>query len=389
MEHIIPRRDLIDRIRLGLSEYPVVALLGARQVGKTTLARLLQESSDPVSVFDLERPTGRAALETTPELALSSATGLVIIDEVQRLPSLFEILRPICDDPGRRAKFLLLGSASPDIVRGVSESLAGRVQFVFVPGLALTEVGADKQDQLWLRGGFPRSFLASSDAASDRWRESFRRTFLERDIPNLGLRVPALALDRFWTMLAHYHGQVWNASELARSLDVSAQTANRYRDLLAGTFVVRVLHPWFENISKRQVKSPKVYLRDSGLLHHLLGIDSMASLRSHPRYGASWEGFAIEQVLARFSDRDAYFWSTTRGAELDLVLLRQGHRWGFEFKCSDAPLTTRSMHIALADLGLDHLWVIYPGKTRYSLNERITVLPLSEVGTLPIRPAQD
>lgn len=389
MEHIIPRRDLIDRIRLGLSEYPVVALLGARQVGKTTLARLLQESSDPVSVFDLERPTGRAALETTPELALSSATGLVIIDEVQRLPSLFEILRPICDDPGRRAKFLLLGSASPDIVRGVSESLAGRVQFVFVPGLALTEVGADKQDQLWLRGGFPRSFLASSDAASDRWRESFRRTFLERDIPNLGLRVPALALDRFWTMLAHYHGQVWNASELARSLDVSAQTANRYRDLLAGTFVVRVLHPWFENISKRQVKSPKVYLRDSGLLHHLLGIDSMASLRSHPRYGASWEGFAIEQVLARFSDRDAYFWSTTRGAELDLVLLRQGHRWGFEFKCSDAPLTTRSMHIALADLGLDHLWVIYPGKTRYSLNEWITVLPLSEVGTLPIRPAQD
>ena len=389
MEHIIPRDDLVNRVRLGLSEFPVVALLGARQVGKTTLARMLGEANDSVSVFDLERPTGRAALEATPELTLSSASGLVIIDEVQRLSSLFEILRPICDEPGRRARFLLLGSASPDIVRGVSESLAGRVQFVFVPGLTLGEVGADQLDRLWLRGGFPRSFLASSDGASDRWRESFRLTFLERDLPNLGLRIPGPALDRFWTMMAHYHGQIWNATDLARPLDVSPQTANRYRDLLAGTFMVRVLQPWFENISKRQVKSPKVYLRDSGLLHHLLGIESMTALWSHPRYGSSWEGFAIEQVLARFGDQDAYFWSTVRGAELDLVLMRHGRRWGFEFKCSDAPVTTRSMHIALEDLGLDHLWVIYPGLTSYPLTDRITALPLSELATLPLNPARD
>ncbi len=381
---IIPRITRAEQIVLGLSESPVVALLGARQVGKTTLARMIAEQRRDVVFYDLERPSGRAALEIAPELALSGANGLVVIDEIQRMPALFEILRPLCDDPARQASFLLLGSVSLETVKGVSESLAGRVQFVPISGLSLQEVGVDNQDKLWFRGGFPRAFLAQSDGACARWLEGFQRTFLERDIPNLGLAIPSFALSRFWAMLAHYHGQTWNGTELARSLDVSPKTANRYRDILSAAFMVRILQPWHENISKRQIKSPKVYIRDSGLLHHLLGIHDMDGLRSHPRYGASWEGFALEQVLDRFGDQGAYFWATRRGAELDLMLARGGNRWGFEFKCTDAPRSSRSMHVANEDLRLDHLWVVYPGTSRYSIASNITALPLRSLAQLDL-----
>jgi len=383
MQHSVERRALLEAIRVRLAESPVVALLGARQVGKTTLARQVAAGwPGPKLVFDLETPGTFEALQATPEKLLSEQDGLVIVDEVQRLPGLFTLLRPICDNPARRAVFLLLGSASWDLVRGVSETLAGRVQFVDVFGFSLAEVGAQEQDRLWLRGSFPRAFLAESTAAWQRWMEGFTRTFLERDIPGLGSRVAPTALGRFWRMLAHFHGQIWNAAELARSMDVSVTAVNHYRDLLAGTFMVRMLPPWFENLGKRLVKSPKVYLRDSGVLHHLLGLGEMLELRTHPRYGASWEGFALEQTLAVHGQREAYFYATQRGAELDLLLLRRGRRWGFEFKCTDAPRTSKSMHIALDDLKLDHLWVVYPGTLRYPLTEKMTALPLQEIGTL-------
>ncbi len=376
---IIPRPALLEAVRTGLNESCVTVLLGPRQTGKTTLARIVSESVPHSVTYDLERPAGLAALEHTPEIVLASPDGVIIIDEVQRMPRIFEILRPMCDDPSLYNRYLLLGSASSNIVRGISESLAGRIAFVDVSGFRLDEVGRENMKDLWLRGGFPRAFLASSPQATFRWLEAFTRTFLERDIPALGLRIPAITLRRFWMMLAHYHGQTWNAAELARSMDVSPRTVNSYRDILAGTFMIRVLPPWYENIGKRQVKSPKVYLRDSGVLHHLLGIASMEDLWTHSRYGASWEGFALEQVLIHFGERDAYFWSTQRGAELDLLLLRNGKRWGFEFKCTDAPSVTRSMHVASADLGLAHLYVIYPGSNRYPLAPSISALPLKDI----------
>ncbi len=380
-EHI-PRNRLIGRINRYLRVSPVTVLLGARQVGKTTLARRVAEGFDQVTVYDLERAASRQPLEVTPETTLADAAGLVVVDEVQRLPHLFEVLRPICDAPGRKASYLLLGSASPDLVKGISESLAGRVYFVDVPGLSIEETGAEHQNRLWLRGGLARSFLADTDGDAVEWLENFARTFLERDVPQFGLRVPAEVLRRFWTMMAHYHGQVWNGAELGRSLSVSAHTATHYRDILAGTFMLRVLHPWLDNVKKRQVKSPKTYLRDSGLLHYLLGIRSLDELRGHPRYGASWEGFALEQVMAVAGDRDAYFWATQGGAELDLLLFRRGKRWGVEFKCSDAPAMTKSMHMALSDLNLEKLWIVYPGKTRFSLHERVEALPLTHIHDL-------
>ena len=384
MQQTVARLKLQDEVILRLAESPVVTLLGARQVGKTTLARQVQERVGTATVFDLESPTGRAALDRTPELTLRDCEGLVVIDEVQRMPSLFEILRPICDDAKRRANFLLLGSASPQLVRGISESLAGRTQFIAVPGFSLGEIGGEHQNRLWLRGSFPRSFLAGSSDSAFRWLESLRRTIVERDIPGLGLRIAASALERYWSLLSHWHGQVWNAAELGRALGASPATANRYRDIFAGTYMIRILQPWFENLGKRQVKAPKVYFRDSGLLHHFLGIADMRSLREHPRYGASWEGFALEQVLSTYGEADAYFWSTQRGAELDLLLLRRGKRWGFEFKCTDAPTTTKSMRISLDDLGLDHLWIVYPGQAAYPLDQRIGALPLRDIGGIDL-----
>ena len=362
-----------------------MALLGARQVGKTTLAR--QVAADwpgPSILFDLERADVREALSRTPERMLRSREGLVVVDEVQRLPPLFEALRPICDDPDQKAVFLLLGSASWDLVRGISETLAGRILFLDVSGFSLAEVGAEHQGSLWLRGGFPRAWLAPSQAAWTRWMRSFTRTFLERDVPGLGSKVAPETLGRFWRMLAHWHGQMWNATELARSMDVSPTAVNHYRDLLAGSFMIRVLPPWFENLGKRLVKSPRVFLRDTGVLHFLLGIETPDELPLHPRYGASWEGFALEQTLVAHGGHEAYFYRTQRGAELDLLLVRRGKRFGFEFKCSDAPKTTKSMHIVADDLGLEHLWVVYPGGLEYSLADQITALPLGLVMDLAL-----
>lgn len=302
-------------------------------------------------------------------------TGLVILDEVQRRPDLFPVLRVLADRPGTPARFLILGSATPALIKEGSESLAGRVSFIDVTGFSLAELGADALSTLWWRGGFPRAFLASDDAAARQWLEDFRRTFLERDIPQLGIQVPAATLGRFWTMVAHYHGQVLNVAELARALGSSEPTARRYLDILSGTYVVRQLPPWFENLKKRQVRSPKVYIRDSGMLHALLGIPDPTGLQSHPKLGASWEGFCLEQILSVCGDRAAFFWATHSGAELDL-LVRARRRLGFEFKFSEQPTTTKSMRVAIEDLALDHLYIVHPGPHEFPLDESITAITL-------------
>lgn len=369
---MIVRRAALRHLKQILEENPVGALLGPRQCGKTTLAReLAMECS--AHWFDLERADDRAAL-AQPELTLRPLQGLVVIDEVQRLPALFQTLRPLADRQGAPARFLILGSASPSIVKGVSESLAGRVGFMDLGGFHLEEV--DVAEDLWLRGGFPRSFLAANDRASQRWRTDFIRTLLEQDLPQLGIRTAAETLRRFWTMLAHYHGQVWNAAELARALSASEPTARHYLDILCGTYLARRLQPWHTNLGKRELKAPKVYLRDSGLLHTLLGINNRQALMSHPKLGASWEGFALEQALSLFGQEDAYFWGTHNGAELDLLLFRNGKAWGFEFKVGDGPRMTKSLQIALDDLQLDRAWIIYPGDKRYPVHERVEALPL-------------
>jgi predicted AAA+ superfamily ATPase len=375
--NLIERIDALDRINSAFRVHPIVALLGPRQCGKTTLARMFGES-EPCTFFDLENPVDVRRL-SAPMTTLEALSGLVVIDEVQRRPDLFELLRVLVDRPRNPARFLLLGSASPYLVKGVSESLAGRIGFVDLAGFDLWEVGVERQTALWLRGGFPRSFLAADDRDSMAWREDFIRTFLERDLPQLGITIPAETLRRCWTMLAHYHGQVWNAAQLARSLGPSENTARRYLDILAGAYMVRVLPPWFENIRKRQVKAPKIYLRDSGLLHALLQLPTWHDLHGHPKLGASWEGFALEQVIGALKTRDAYFWATHGGAELDLLTLVRGKRYGFEFKYADAPGRNRSMQAAIEDLGLEHLWVIYPGQQEYALDARISVIPIDRV----------
>lgn len=389
-EQIIPRHGYLAAIDQALSEAPAVALLGARQVGKTTLAlQVIDAREGPSTLYDLETAAAFEALSATPETLLRNSEGLVVIDEVQRLPELFARLRPICDDPNRKARFLLLGSASPDLIRGVSESLAGRIRFVDISGFSLAEIGAENQARLWMRGGFPSAYLADGEDAWARWMEAFAQTFLERDIPAMAPRVPRVALARFWRMLAHFHSQTWNASELARSMDARQPAVTRYRDLLAGAFMIRILPPWFENLGKRLIRSPKVYLRDTGILHYLLGLQTASDLATHPRYGASWEGFALEQTLNAHGSRDAYFYRTQRGAELDLLLFRRGRRWGFEFKCTDAPRTSKSMHVVTKDLRLEHLWVLYPGDRSYALADYITALPLRDVGRIALHPDPD
>lgn len=328
--------------------------------------------------FDLESPADLRRL-ASPMRALEGLSDLVIIDEVQRQPALFEILRVLVDRPKNPARFLLLGSASLQLVKGVSESLAGRLGFVDLSGFDLGEVGPERSERLWTRGGFPRSFLAPDDPASLLWRENFIRTFLERDIPQLGITIPATTLRRFWTMIAHYHGQVWNAADFARSLGTSENTARRHLDILAGAYMVRVLPPWFENIGKRQVKAPKIYIRDSGIFHALLQLPALADIQSHPKLGASWEGFALEQVLSILDADNPSFWATHSGAELDLLLSIGGKRVGFEFKYGDAPGRTRSMLVALQDLKLDRLFVIYPGKQEYDIDEKIAAIPINRV----------
>ncbi|MBK1879879.1 ATP-binding protein [Pelagicoccus mobilis] len=378
---MLNRPRYLQAIEEGFESHPAVALSGPRQCGKTTLARIVAEGEDLCSFFDLESAVDRRRLES-PEQALSPLKGLVVIDEIQRVPSLFETLRVLLDRPDQPARFLLLGSASPDLIRGVSESLAGRVALIDLVGFDLSETGSDSLHTLWQRGGFPRSFLSKSEKASSSWRQNFIRTFLERDIPQFGINIPAETLRRFWTMIAHYHGQVWNGAEFARSLGTSEPTAKRYLDTLANAYVIRVLPPWHENLKKRQLKSPKIYIRDSGILHSLLELEDKRDLLGHPKLGASWEGFAIEQILASFPSRSAYFWATHSGAELDLLIIHRGKRYGFEFKHSDAPGKTRSMNTALQDLSLDHLWVVYPGKQRYELTESISALPAEEIPQL-------
>lgn len=380
-QSIIERSARISEIRAALERSPVVALLGARQCGKTTLAQGIAGESG--HWFDLERHADRQSLAAAPERTLSALRGLVILDEAQTMPELMPVLRVLADRPGIPAQFLLLGSASPDLIRGTSESLAGRVAFVYLTGFDVIEAGADVVQRLWQRGGFPRSFLASDDVASYAWRQDFIETFLSRDAARFGITLPPEGLRRFWTMLAHLHGGVLNVAELGRAVSVDQKTANRYVDILTGAFLVRRLPPWFGNTGKRVVKAPKVYLRDGGLLHALLGLRSSAEVLSHPRFGASWEGFALEQVI-RFVDaeRDAYFWATHGGAELDLLVNRGGRRYGFEFKYSDAPSTTKSMRVALADLRLDSLFVVYPGQRRFELDERIIALPLAEISSV-------
>jgi predicted AAA+ superfamily ATPase len=331
--------------------------------------------------FDLENPRDLARLQNA-QLILEAAHGLVVLDEIQRRPELLPLLRVLADRRPLPCRFLILGSASPDMIRGASETLAGRVQFVDMGGFTLDEVGARKLHKLWLRGGFPESYLATADADSWAWRDNFVRTFLERDIPQLGIQIPAATIRRFWIMVAHQHGQIWNASEIGASLGVVHTTARRYLDLLTGAFMVRQLPPWFENVGKRLVKSPKVYIRDSGLFHSLLGLSTREQLESHPKLGAAWEGFALEQVLSQVGERDAYFWATHGGAELDLLLMRRGKRWGIEFKCQDAPTMTKSMHIALADLNLHRLWVVYPGDADYPAHDRVECIALRNLARI-------
>jgi predicted AAA+ superfamily ATPase len=378
---VIDRPAYLERLVSAVRRAPVTALLGPRQCGKTTLAREFAVGRDAVT-FDLESRPDLRRLQN-PELALGAERGLVILDEIQARPELFDVLRVLVDRPRNRARFLLLGSASPDIVRGSSETLAGRVEFVELAGFDVRETGPASWPKLWLRGGLPRSFLARSNEDSLAWREGFVRTFLERDVPQLGIGIPAAALRRFWTMLAHYHGQTWNASELGRSMGLSDKTVRAYLDILTGTFMVRQLQPWHQNVGKRQVKSPKVYLRDTGLLHSLLEITDRRMLLGHPRVGASFEGFALEEVLHAVSPGQAFFWGTHGGAELDLFFVLDGRRHGVEIKLDEAPSASRSMWTAIEDLSLDHLWVVYPGRHSYRVHETITVWPIQDVGKLP------
>jgi predicted AAA+ superfamily ATPase len=372
---MIDRPKLLSRIRAALRRSRVVALIGPRQSGKTTAARQIVPADSP-RYFDLEDPASLARL-AEPMTALAPLRGTVAIDEIQRRPDLFPILRVLADRRPLRARFLVLGSASPALLRQSSESLAGRLERITLTGFGLEETGARALTPLWRRGGFPLAYLARSEADSYRWRQQFIQTFLERDLPQLGITTPAATMLRFWTMLAHYHGNIWNAAEPARSLGISQPTVRRYLDLLTDLFMVRQLLPWHENLKKRQVKSPKIYIRDSGLLHQLLGIHNEKELLSHPKSGASWEGFAIEETLKLVEPDAAHFWATHTGAELDLLLLQDGRRIGVEIKRQDAPRLTPSMRIAMDDLRLDHLAILYPGDREYELADRVRVVPLA------------
>lgn len=354
-----------------------MALLGPRQCGKTTMARQFV-GPDSINYFDLEDPASLSRL-AEPQLALERLEGLVVIDEIQRQPELFPLLRVLADRQPNPARFLVLGSATPELLRQSSESLAGRMETIELSGFTLSEVGVGHHEAHWLRGGFPLSFLAESDADSAAWRNGFISTFLERDLPASGVAVSPVAMRRFWTMLAHYHGQTWNAAEIAAAMGVSATTTRRYVDLLSHTFMIRQLQPWHENLGKRQVKAPKIYFRDSGLFHSLAHIKTQKDLLTHPKVGASWEGYAIEEALRHFRPEQEYFWATHNRAELDLLILMDGRKIGIECKRQDAPKLTPSMRIAMEDLKLDELHVIYPGRKAYPLADAIRVLPLESL----------
>jgi predicted AAA+ superfamily ATPase len=378
---MLERKKLLKQISETLERSRVVALLGPRQCGKTTLARQIVPPDSP-NYFDLENPVSLRLLDE-PMTALQDLRGVVVIDEVQRRPELFPILRVLSDRDPLPARFLILGSASPALLQQSSESLAGRIATIRMGGFSLDEVGLESQRIHWLRGGLPRSFLAKTEEESLEWRINFVSTFLERDVSQFGVKIPATSLFRFWSVLAHYHGQVWNAAEAARTLGIGETTTRRYVDLLQDVFMIRQLQPWYANLSKRQVKSPKIYFRDTGLLHTLLGITSERELNLHPRMGASWEGYIIEEIIKFTQPDEMYFWATHSGAELDLLLIQRGKRIGVECKRMDAPKLTPSMRTAMQDLELDKLIVVYPGVQPYPLAERISVLPLSKIATEP------
>lgn len=384
----IPRTHYLHRVRLLLREFPVVALLGARQVGKSTLARQLVASRrGPTTWFDLENPADLARL-ADPGLELRPLRGLVVLDEIQRLPEVFPLLRVLADRPRTPARFLVLGSASPDLLRQSSETLAGRIAFHELDGFGLQEIG--DQERLWLRGGFPLSYLARSAPASRRWRDGFIRTFLTRDVPELGSQVPPPALRRFWTMLAHWHGQTWNGAELGRAFGVAHTTVRRYLDLLTAVYVVRQLQPWHENIRKRQVRSPKVYVADSGILHALLGLSTREAVLSHPKVGASWEGFVVQQIIGLLaaSPEQCFHWSTHSGAELDLLVIAGNQRYGFEVKRAEAPRITPSMRSAFETLRLDSLDVVHAGEQSYAMAPGIRALPAASLAKV-LRPLRE
>jgi len=386
---MIPRQTHLSQLSEQLANFPVVALLGPRQVGKTTLARqLAAQWSGPTKHFDLEDPDDQARLGD-PAFALRPLTGLVVLDEIQTRPDLFPLLRVLADRPDTPAHFLILGSAAPELLRYSAETLAGRVVFHELGGLTLEEIAPPQPslellDERWLRGGFPPAFLAKNLAGSWAWRDAFIRTYLERDLPQLGITLPALTLRRFWTMLAHYHGQTWNGSELARALGVSDKTVSRYLDILEGTYMTFRLTPWHANIGKRQVKAPKVYLADSGILHSLLGVRGPNDLLAHPKCGASWEGFVVREITRRFGVRpgEAHFWGVHTGAELDLLIEYNGRRLGFEIKLSASPKLSASMRSARDTLALDHLYVVCHGIGEpWALTEKITALPTLNLAT--------
>jgi len=378
---MIDRGRHLARVEALVSQFPVVGILGARQVGKTTLAKqIAARSGDQTTVFDLEDADDLARL-AEPKLALAHLSGLVVLDEVQRRPDLFPFLRVQVDRPDNRARFLVLGSASPELLHRGSETLAGRIAFHELEGFGIDEVGVAAANLLWLRGGFPRSYLADSDQTSGEWRRSFVRSFLERDIPQLGNQIPAVALHRFWRMLAHYHAQIWNAAELARAFGVAATTVRRYLDLLTGALVVRQLPPWHENLSKRQVRSPKIYVADSGLLHTLLGIESAEDLETHPKVGASWEGFVLREAIACLGARidECYFWATHSGAELDLLVVRGSRRVGIEVKRTTSPSFTRSMRAAKDSLRLDSMALVHAGDHTFPLDDGVDAVAFSDL----------
>lgn len=385
---MIARLYHYQRITDLLRDFPVVAILGARQVGKTTLAlQILKQRGGAGERFDLEDPADLARLGDA-RLALGDLRGLVVIDEIQRRPELFPVLRVLADRRPRRARFLVLGSASPELLRQSSETLAGRIAFHTLDGFDLAEVGTDGLDRLWLRGGFPLSYLARSHAASFEWRRNLIRTFIERELPQLGVRVASTTMSRFWSMLAHYHGQIWNASAFARSFGVTDKTVRHYLDILTAALVVQQLPPWHANVRKRQVKSPKVFVRDAGLLHGLLDIRTRRDLERHPKLGASWEGFLVRQITEHLgaAPEECFFWATHSGPELDLLLVRGRRRWGFELKRTSSPTLTRSLRTAMQMLELQKAFVVHAGEHTFRLHERVTAVSAARLlDDLPIR----
>ena len=377
---VIERSLYLSRVQYAAKRSRIVALLGPRQCGKTTLARQLIPASSE-NYFDLEDPVVAQLMEN-PMTVLKPLTGLVVIDEAQRMPGLFPVLRVLADREDNPATFLILGSASPELSRQASESLAGRVELIEMRGFDQSEVGEDSLDPLWMRGGFPRSFLSKQEEDSRVWRKNFIATFLERDLSNLGFGMSPVAMGRFWTMLSHYHGQIWNGNEIASSLGVAPNTAKSYLDALEQTYMVRRLQPWHVNLGKRLVKSPKIYIRDSGIFHTLQGLRSRADVQTSPKLGASWEGFALEEVIRAIQADELYFYSIHSGSELDLLAFRNGRRIGFEFKFGDAPRMSKSLGIVRDDLELHELWVVYPGDRKYALSERISTLPLKDISTI-------